>query len=56
MNPTHDTCPTCSSSRLWNMSARMEDKQCIILFSCLDCNSKFEETYNLIYQATEEIE
>ena len=56
MNPTNDTCPICSSSRLWNMSTRLEDRQCIILISCLDCNSRFEEIYNLEYQHTVQIE
>lgn len=54
MDPKNKTCPGCKSARLWHMSTQMEGTQCIILFSCLDCNRTYREIYSLVYDHTEE--
>jgi hypothetical protein len=54
MELKNKTCPDCHSSRLWNMSTVLEGMKCIILFSCLDCDSRFSEIYALEYQSTEQ--
>lgn len=55
MEPKNQTCPACNSNRLWHMSTQMEGVQCIILFSCLDCDKQFKEIYNLVYHHLEQV-
>ncbi|MBC2746215.1 MAG: hypothetical protein HF975_04265 [ANME-2 cluster archaeon] len=53
MQPKNETCPACNSPKLWHMSTTIEGNKCIVLFSCLDCNTTFREIHKLEYQSTE---